>query len=102
MNEDNNQPKTFEEIDAKLQEDLKNITHDIDEIERHMQAGQELLEKQISEGANDEVLAKYRKGLDELQKGLEMFLGIKDEIQQTIVKLHETKAQADEYINPVK
>lgn len=36
----NNQPKTFEEIDTKLQDDLKNITHDIEEIESHMQMGQ--------------------------------------------------------------
>jgi hypothetical protein len=43
-------------------------------------------------------LEKYRKGLEELQKGLEMFLGIKDEITQTIAKLHETRAQADEHI----
>lgn len=98
MEENINQPKTFEEIDAKLQEDLKNITHDIEEIESHMQMGQELLEKQIAENASEEVIAKYKKGIDELQKGLEMFLGIKDEILQTIARLHETKKQADEYI----
>lgn len=93
-----NKPKTFEEIDAKLQEDLKNITKDIEEIENHMQAGQDLLEKQLEQNAEPEVIEKYRQGLDELQKGLEMFLGIKEQIQTTIVKLHETKAQADEYI----
>jgi hypothetical protein len=92
------QPKTFEEIDAKLQEDLKQISGEIEEIENHLQVGQEMLEKQVEEKATEEVLEKYKKGLEELQKGLEMFLGIKDEIQQTLVKLHQTKAQADEHI----
>lgn len=97
--EENKTPKTFEEIDAKLQEDLKQISGEIEEIENHLQVGQEMLEKQVAENGNDrEVLEKYQKGLEELQKGLEMFLGIKDEIQQTILKLHQTKAQADEHI----
>jgi chromosome segregation ATPase len=95
---ENKQPKTFEEIDAKLQEDLRQISGEIEEIENHLQVGQEMLEKQASANATEEVLEKYKKGLEELQKGLEMFLGIKDEIQQTIVKLHQTKAQADEHI----
>ncbi|MDD5396753.1 MAG: hypothetical protein PHW24_01695 [Candidatus Moranbacteria bacterium] len=92
------QPKTFEEINETLQENLKKINGEIEEIENHLQIGQDLLEKQTAENANEEVLEKYRKGLEELQKGLEMFLGIKDEIQTTIAKLHETKAQADEHI----
>jgi hypothetical protein len=95
---ENSQPKTFEEIDAKLQEDLKQIIGEIEEIENHLELGQEMLEKQVDQKATDEVLEKYRKGLEELQKGLEMFLGIKDEITQTIAKLHETKVQADEHI----
>lgn len=93
-----NTPKTFEEIDAKLQEDLKNITKDIEEIENHLQIGQELLEKQMEQNASPEVIEKYKKGIDELQKGLEMFLGIKEQIQATIIKLHNTKAQADEFM----
>lgn len=93
-----NKPKTFEEIDARLQEDLKKINGEIEEIENHLQLGQDLLEKQLQENAAPEVIEKYRKGLDELQKGLEMFLGIKDEIQTTIAKLHSTKNKADEYI----
>lgn len=98
MKEELKTPKTFEEIDARLQEDLKKINLEIAEIETHMQAGQDLLEKQIKENAGEEVIGKYKKGMDELQKGLEMFLGIKDEIQTTIAKLHETKKQADEHI----
>ncbi len=93
-----NKLKTFEEIDARLQEDLKKINGEIEEIENHLQIGQDLLEKQIAENASGEVIEKYRKGLDELQKGLEMFLGIKDEIHQTVAKLYDTKAQADEHI----
>ncbi|EKE12049.1 MAG: hypothetical protein ACD_14C00032G0003 [uncultured bacterium] len=93
-----NKPKTFEEIDARLHEDLKKINGEIEEIENHLQLGQDLLEKQIGENATPDVIEKYRKGLDELQKGLEMFLGIKDEIQSTIAKLYDTKAQADEHI----
>jgi len=96
---ENNQPKTFKEIDAKLQEDLKQIGQEIQQIEDHLQAGQEMLEQQVAEkGYDEEIIKKYQKGLDELQKGLEMFLGIKDEIQQTIIKLHDTKAKADEHI----
>lgn len=92
------QPKTFEEIDARLQADLKKINEEVAEIESHLQIGQDLLDKQVAENAGAEVIEKYKKGLEELQKGLEMFLGIKDEIQNTIVKLHETKTQADEHI----
>lgn len=92
------QPKTFEEIDRRLQDDLKKINEEVAEIESHLQIGQDLLDKQVAENASVEVIKKYKKGLEELQKGLEMFLGIKDEIQNTIVKLHETKAQADEHI----
>ncbi|NTW27308.1 MAG: hypothetical protein HGA36_03220 [Candidatus Moranbacteria bacterium] len=95
---ENKEPKTFEEIDARLQEDLKKIDGEIEELENHLQVGQEMLEKQVEEKATAEVLEKYKKGLEELQKGLEMFLGIKDEIRQTIAKLHETKNQADEHI----
>lgn len=91
-------PKTFKEIDARLQADLKKINEEVAEIESHLQIGQDLLDKQVAENASAEVIEKYQKGLEELQKGLEMFLGIKDEIQNTIVKLHETKAQADEHI----
>ncbi|EKE18771.1 MAG: hypothetical protein ACD_9C00242G0001 [uncultured bacterium] len=97
MNEEN-KPKTFEEIDARLQDDLKKINEEVAEIESHLQIGQDLLDKQLAENASGEVIEKYKKGLEELQKGLEMFLGIKDEIQNTIIKLHETKAQADEHI----
>jgi hypothetical protein len=96
--EENKQPKTFEEIDARLQEDLKKISEEIDEIENHLQIGQELLEKQLAEKASEDVLEKYRQGLDELQKGLEMFLGIRDEIQQTIATLHDTAKKASEHI----
>jgi hypothetical protein len=96
--EENNQPKTFEEIDERLQVDLKKISGEIEEIENHMQLGQDLLEKQIADNAAEEVIAKYKKGLEELQKGLEMFLKIRDEIELTIAKLHDTKAQADEHI----
>ncbi|EKE25232.1 MAG: hypothetical protein ACD_5C00244G0006 [uncultured bacterium] len=93
-----NQPKTFEEIDSRLQEDLKKINGEIEEIENHMQLGQELLETQLQQNAAPEVIEKYKKGLDELQKGLEMFLGIKEQIQTTIIKLHDTKAQAEEHL----
>ena len=96
--ENNIKPKTFEEIDAKLNEDLKQINGEIEELENHLQVGQEMMEKQIAENASEEILEKYKKGLEELQKGLEMFLGIKEEINQTIIKLHSTKAQADEHI----
>ncbi len=98
---EDNKPKTFEEIDATLQENLKKITEEIEEIENHLQTGQEMLEKQLQENPdnnNKEIVEKYQKGLEELQKGLEMFLGIKEEIKQTILKLHETKAQADKHI----
>ena len=95
---DDKQPKTFEEIDAILQENLKKINGEIEEIEKALEVGQEMLEKQAETNAGGEVLEKYKKGLEELQKGLEMFLGIKDEIQKTITKLHETKVQADEHI----
>lgn len=96
---ENNQPKTFEEIDAKLQEDLKQISGEIEQIESHLQTGQDMLEKQVAQNGDDqEIIGKYKQGLNELQKGLEMFLGIKDEITKTIAKLHETKAQADEHI----
>ncbi|EKE18673.1 MAG: hypothetical protein ACD_9C00265G0004 [uncultured bacterium] len=92
------QPKTFEEIDARLQEDLKKINGEIDEIESHLQVGQQMLETEIAKKSDETVIKKYTKGLEELQKGLELFLNIKDEIQNTIAKLHETKKQADEYI----
>lgn len=95
---ENNKPKTFEEIDARLEDDLKNIKKEIEEIENHLQIGEQMLEGEIAKKSEEAVIEKYRKGLDELQKGLEMFLGIKDEIEQTRIKLHETKAQADEHI----
>lgn len=91
-------PKTFEEIDERLQGDLKKINGEIEEIENHMQVGQQMLDDAIAKKSNEAAIEKYKKGLEELQKGLEMFLGIKDEIQTTITKLHETKAKADEYI----
>jgi prefoldin subunit 5 len=93
-----NQPKTFEEIDARLQEDLKKINGEIDDIERHLQIAQDMMDNELAKNSKNEAIQNYKKGLEELQKGLEMFLGIKDEIQQTIVKLHETKAKADEHI----
>lgn len=91
-------PKTFEEIDARLQEDLKKINEEIEEIEKHLQIAQEMMDSELAKKSKDDIIIKYKKGLDELQKGLEMFLGIKDEIQNTITKLHETKKQADEHI----
>lgn len=91
-------PKTFEEIDARLQEDLKKINEEIEEIESHLQIAQEMMDSELAKNSNEEIIVKYKKGLDELQKGLEMFLGIKDEILSTITKLHETKKQADEHI----
>jgi hypothetical protein len=95
---EDNQPKTFEEIDARLQDDLKKINGEIDDIERHLQIAQDMMDNELAKKSEDAILLQYKKGLEELQKGLEMFLGIKDEIQQTIVKLHETKAKADEHI----
>lgn len=91
-------PKTFEEIDAKLQDDLQKIGEEISQIEEHMQIGQQMLDEARENKLAEEVIQKYAKGLEELQKGLEMFLGIKEEIERTIVKLHETKKQADEHI----
>jgi hypothetical protein len=95
---ENKQPKTFEEIDSRLQEDLKKINGEIAELESHLQAGQQMLKAEIEKDSAKEIIQKYKKGLEELQKGLEMFLGIKDEILGTIAKLHETKRQADEFI----
>lgn len=98
-----NKPKTFEEIEEHLNSNLIQIGNEIAEIENFLKLGEELLEKErkLQEGSeikNEEIIAKYKNDIEKLQKGLEMFLGIKDEIQQTIVKLHETKSQADEYI----
>ncbi|KKP97435.1 MAG: hypothetical protein US25_C0007G0017, partial [Candidatus Moranbacteria bacterium GW2011_GWE1_36_7] len=44
------------------------------------------------------IIEKYKNDIEKLQKGLEMFLGIKEEMQNTLAKLTETKAKADEHI----
>ena len=76
---------------------------EIAEIENFLKLGEELLEKERklqadSEKKDEEVIEKYKKDIDKLQQGLEMFLNIKDEMQETLAKLHQTKAKADEYI----
>jgi len=95
--------KSFEEIQEHLQTNLIQIGMEIAEIENFLKLGEELLEKERklqadSEKKDEEVIEKYKKDIDKLQQGLEMFLNIKDEMQETLAKLHQTKAKADEYI----
>ena len=103
MNEEKKQPKNFEEIEKHLQSNLVQIGMEISEIENFLKLGEELLEKERalqagSEEKNEEIIAKYKADIEKLQQGLEMFLEIKEELQSTLKKLHETKAQADEHI----
>jgi len=103
MNEEKKQPKTFEEIEEHLQSNLVQIGMEIAEIENFLKLGEELLEKERalqagSEEKNEEIIAKYKVDIEKLQQGLKMFLKIKEELQTTLKKLHETKAQADEHI----
>ncbi|KKQ50999.1 MAG: hypothetical protein US70_C0025G0012 [Parcubacteria group bacterium GW2011_GWD2_38_11] len=96
--------KTFEEIEEHLKTNLMQIGMEIAEIENFLKLGEELLEKErkLQEGSpvkNEEIIAKYKNDIEKLQKGLEMFLGIRDEMQNTLAKLAETKAKADEHIN---
>jgi len=95
--------KSFEEIEEHLQTNLIQIGMEIAEIENFLKLGEELLEKERklqadSEKKDEEVIEKYKKDIDKLQQGLEMFLNIKDEMQETLAKLHQTKTKADEYI----
>jgi uncharacterized protein Smg (DUF494 family) len=100
---ENNKPRTFEEIEQHLKTNLIQIGMEIDEIENFLKLGEELLEKERklqegSEAKDDVIIAKYKNDIEKLQKGLEMFLGIKDEMENTLAKLIETKAKADEHI----
>lgn len=95
--------KTFEQIEEHLKTNLIQIKMEIAEIENFLKLGEELLEKErkLQEGSetkDEEIIAKYKNDIEKLQKGLEMFLGIKDEMENTLAKLHETKAKADEHI----
>lgn len=97
------QVKTFEQIEEHLQTNLIQIKMEITEIENFLRLGEELLEKErkLQEGSetkNEEIIAKYKNDIEKLQKGLEMFLGIRDEMENTLLKLHETKSKADEHI----
>ena len=92
-----NQSKTFEEIDAKLKADLRKIDQEIFEIEEFARAGEKMLEVQLHL-KDEKIVAKYQADIAEIRKGLEMFLSLKDEIENTISKLHETKNKAEEYI----
>ncbi|HEX8974855.1 MAG TPA: hypothetical protein VF817_05265 [Patescibacteria group bacterium] len=91
-------PKTFQEIDAQLQSDLGKISGEIAEIESHLEIGQRMFDEAVAANMDEAVIGKYKKGLEELQKGLEMFLGIKAEIEQTIATLHDTVKKAEEHI----
>ncbi|MDD5464343.1 MAG: hypothetical protein PHP62_04280 [Candidatus Moranbacteria bacterium] len=100
---ENKQVKTFEEIEEHLKTNLMQIGMEIGEIENFLKLGEELLEKErkLQEGSpvkNEEIIEKYKNDIEKLQKGLEMFLGIRDEMQNTLAKLAETKAKADEHI----
>ena len=100
---ENKQAKTFEEIEEHLKTNLIQIGMEIGEIENFLKLGEELLEKErkLQEGSpvkNEEIIAKYKNDIEKLQKGLEMFLGIKEEMENTLAKLTETKAKADEHI----
>ncbi|HBI51143.1 MAG TPA: hypothetical protein DDY21_04840 [Candidatus Moranbacteria bacterium] len=101
---ENKRVKTFEEIEEHLKTNLIQIGMEIGEIENFLKLGEELLEKErkLQEGSpvkNEEIIEKYKNDIEKLQKGLEMFLGIKEEMQNTLAKLVETKAKADEHIN---
>jgi hypothetical protein len=101
--QENKPIKSFEEIDETLAQNLAQINMEIAEIENFLKLGEELLEKerklqQSSDDKNEEIIEKYKNDIAKLQQGLEMFLNIKDEIQATIARLHETKGRADEYI----
>jgi len=100
---ENKRVKTFEEIEEHLKTNLIQIGMEIGEIENFLKLGEELLEKErkLQEGSpvkNEEIIEKYKNDIEKLQKGLEMFLGIKEEMQNTLAKLTETKAKADEHI----
>ncbi|HBI34015.1 MAG TPA: hypothetical protein DEA43_03360 [Candidatus Moranbacteria bacterium] len=100
---ENKQVKTFEEIEEHLKTNLMQIGMEIAEIENFLKLGEELLEKErkLQDGSpvkNEEIIEKYKNDIEKLQKGLEMFLGIRDEMQNTLAKLAETKAKADEHI----
>ena len=95
--------KSFEEIEEHLQTNLIQIGLEILEIENFLKLGEELLEKErkLQEGSetkDEEIIAKYQNDIAKLQQGLEMFLNIKEEMENTLAKLHQTKAKADEYI----
>lgn len=95
--------KSFEEIEEHLQTNLIQIGMEIAEIENFLKLGEELLEKErkLQEGSDkkdEEIIARYKNDIAKLQQGLEMFLGIKAEMENTLAKLHQTKAKADEYI----
>ncbi len=95
--------KSFEEIEEHLQTNLIQIGLEIAEIENFLKLGEELLEKErkLQEGSDkkdEEIIARYKNDIAKLQQGLEMFLSIKAEMENTLAKLHQTKAKADEYI----
>ncbi|NTV40693.1 MAG: hypothetical protein HGA61_00230 [Candidatus Moranbacteria bacterium] len=97
------QVRSFEEIEEHLQTNLVQIGMEISEIENFLKLGEELLEKErkLQEGSNtkdEEIIARYKNDIAKLQQGLEMFLNIKEEMENTLAKLHQTKAKADEYI----
>ncbi len=95
--------KSFEQIEEHLQTNLIQIGMEITEIENFLKLGEELLEKErrLQEGSekkDEEIIAKYKNDIAKLQQGLEMFLSIKEEMENTLAKLHQTKSKADEYI----
>ncbi|MEI8343406.1 MAG: hypothetical protein WCF93_00475 [Candidatus Moraniibacteriota bacterium] len=103
MTQENEEVKSFEQIEEHLQTNLIQIGMEIAEIENFLKLGEELLEKErkLQEGSDqkdEEIIVRYKNDIEKLQKGLEMFLGIKDEMQETLAKLHQTKSKADEYI----
>ena len=95
--------KSFEEIEEHLQTNLIQFGMEFAEIENFLTLREELLEKErkMQEGSDtkdEEIIAKYQNDIAKLQQGLEMFLNIKEEMENTLAKLHQTKAKADEYI----
>lgn len=95
--------KSFKEIEEHLQTNLIQIGMEIAEIENFLKLGEELLEKErkLQDGSDtkdEEIIARYKNDIAKLQQGLEMFLSIKEEMENTLAKLHQTKAKADEYI----
>ncbi len=95
--------KSFEEIEEHLQTNLIQIGMEIAEIENFLKLGEELLEKErklqeASTEKDEEIITSYKNDITKLQQGLEMFLSIKEEMENTLAKLHQTKAKADEYI----